>query len=518
LSLSKYNFYLDPESEEFITFPKRRAAGAALLMFDKAARPAGGQEKWANDPATGKKTVGRLATKYAHLQSKLNALLESRGMKPGPPAGLLVGAGNEVRPKVKIRVGSKVGNESDFISGSPRAGLTLGKQTAFPLFGGSRSFFTQTDTEARIGWEIDFAGKFTPAVSFFYQQGDDMFIFFPESPDLRRVADMTTVLNRITAERDENFYRNFNLLLGGYFGGRSEVTLGFLHRIFVELTWRRRAESKDDHIPDEELFEDTVATVQAEAVYDAVARDAPVNLAVVAARKKGNVWLGRDYFSFTESLYLARLLDRMTDQDDRRGGQARCDVKRLMHALIDFDSDKNKTLLRDQICDLVLRKQSVLQFLERHAYQRFSGWNPGDPLMIGPLLDFANIYEPELREVEMEKHLYVEMVNRAQWLGRNIAEGVVKAASGTERNESAGRSKGVFFRLRRVRTKDDFLNELSRLQMRYALDIPAKALDADCFNEESFPEYRGFCVIAALRRFQYLIKPKPQGGSNSKST
>ena len=41
-----YNFYLDSATKTFVTFAKRKAAGAALLLFDKAARPSREQQEW----------------------------------------------------------------------------------------------------------------------------------------------------------------------------------------------------------------------------------------------------------------------------------------------------------------------------------------------------------------------------------------------------------------------------------------------------------------------------------------
>ena len=538
---ASHNFYLDLAAEDFVTFPKQRAAGAALLMFDKASRPAGTQEKWGIDPATGDRVPGRLPEDYTNFQPKLDALLALHRMKPGPPAGLLIGAGNQVRPKVQIKVGGKMSTEPDFLLGSPASSPGEAKQTAFPLFGGSRGFTSETQVGPRLSWETDFAGKFVPALCFFYAQDEDLYLFLPESSDLRRVAEVATTL-QFVCDVEPHFFHNFKLNLGGYFSGRSETTFAFLHRLFQQLSSHRRSEAasnaasdvagdiasearsggtgetvdfpgsddEDDDAADDEEDQHLGEIIEPQSVYQALAA---VNVAVVAARKKGNVWMGRDFFSFTDLLYLARLLGKMTASKTVPGRPSRCecDPKRLMTALIDFSAAKDKTLVRDRVCDFVLRRQSVLRPIERHAVRLFNAWQPGEPRRLGPLLDFLTLYEPALRGDPVEKQVYDDMVSRAQWLGRNIAEGVCKAGPDTEKNESAGRSKGVFFRLRRARRTGDFLNELARLQLRYRIDVPPKSLDADCFREETFAEYRGFCVIAALHRFQYLSGRK--GGS-----
>ena len=53
-----HNFYYDTATQSFVKFAKKRAAGTALLLFDKAARPGGKQSKWGTDPATGEHRPG----------------------------------------------------------------------------------------------------------------------------------------------------------------------------------------------------------------------------------------------------------------------------------------------------------------------------------------------------------------------------------------------------------------------------------------------------------------------------
>ena len=54
------------------------------------------------------------------------------------------------------------------------------------------------------------------------------------------------------------------------------------------------------------------------------------------------------------------------------------------------------------------------------------------------------------------------------------------------------------------------MNELARLQFRYKIDVPKDVLDGDTFNPDQFEEFRGFCVVAALNRFQYLTRKRTE--------
>jgi hypothetical protein len=525
-----YNFYFVTDEERFQVFPKSRAAGPALLLFDKASRPTGTQRKWGTEPESGKEKPGILPEGMEAHQRALDLVIVEYGLKPGPPAGLLIDGPNKVQPKIKIRVGVKE-QPCDFLTGNDAGGLDIGKATAFPLFGGSRSFASNTTDEPRVGWQLDYVGKFTPAVTFYYMQNDDMYLFFPQSSVLSRIVDVSEELVGMR-QVQANFFKNFELQLGGYFSERSEILFAFLHAVFRHFSGYRPPEpvALPDDDADDELVSlgpvddaevNEVEHISCQQVFDKLCRGAPVNFAVVAARKMGNLWMGRDFQTFTDVLYIARLLDLMTRVVPIENGpqRQRCSPKRLMSTLIDFDSKKNKTLLRNKVCERILTKQSVLSLLERHAYHKFSQWKPGEPLMISVLRDFALLYEPEICEVHgMNKPEFEQMAQSAKWLGEKIADAVAGFTDGesNERVESVGRSKGVFFRLRRARMLQDFQEEIIRIQMRYKLDIPAHALDADRFNPETFAQFKGFCVIAALSRFEYRQKPKKTMSSAAK--
>src|ERR1700734_2453233 len=44
-----WNFYYDTIGDCFVSFPKKKAVGAASLLFDKAPRPSGQQVTWGNN-------------------------------------------------------------------------------------------------------------------------------------------------------------------------------------------------------------------------------------------------------------------------------------------------------------------------------------------------------------------------------------------------------------------------------------------------------------------------------------
>ena len=404
------------------------------------------------------------------------------------------------------------------------------KNTAFPLFGGSRSFVNGTHENLRIGWQLDFVGKFVPAITFFCLQGDDMHLFFPESPSLLRINELADLLGPIV-DLEPNLFRNFEFHLGGYFQRRSEVALAFLHRVFEKLSERTKAraaratpaeneeegESLSETSPPPSATPDQQAEpeveISAEAVYDAAVRQGAVGFTIVSAFKKGNAWMARDFWSFHDLVYLARLFEKMQEKQQRRDGRVvlRCRPKSFLHALVDFEAKKDKTALRDRISEAILQKRGVLPLLEQHAFHVNKSSDRGKARFVKPLLDFAVLYEVERHKGTDMGNDYEMMVETATRLGARIGHAVGKAVNkpeGGDQKESPGRARGALFRLRKTRTPADFVNELARLQFRYRIDVPKETLDGRTFTHESFEEFRGFCVVAALSRFQKETRPQ----------
>jgi len=166
-------------------------------------------------------------------------------------------------------------------------------------------------------------------------------------------------------------------------------------------------------------------------------------------------------------------------------------------------SDESRTLVRDRVCEAILHRRPVLHLIERHAFQISSHADTGKANRVGPLFRFAKLYEIELRKgTEMDKDgAYQNMVNAATWLGETIGKAIVAAVRDKEHRESTGRARGALFRLRKARSPADFVNELARLQFRYSISVPPTSLDGTNFNPDSFEEFRGFCVVAALNKF-----------------
>ncbi|MHC5543577.1 hypothetical protein ACYOEI_35585, partial [Singulisphaera rosea] len=145
---------------------------------------------------------------------------------------------------------------------------------------------------------------------------------------------------------------------------------------------------------------------------------------------------------------------------------------------------------------------------ERHAFHANLHSGSGKSSPVGPLRDFAQLYEVKLRKGTPMSESFEAMVKTSTWLGEKIGQAVADAVNSPKDGESRGRAKGALFRLRKTRTTADFMNELARLQVRYGIDVPKDVLDGRTLTPDRFEEFRGFCVVAALNRFLYGTREK----------
>ena len=125
-----------------------------------------------------------------------------------------------------------------------------------------------------------------------------------------------------------------------------------------------------------------------------------------------------------------------------------------MSNLIDYDQTKNenKTIIRNAICERILKKSSIIELVEQHAFHI----NKSKKQNIKPIHDFVIQYEKILKEGNDKVDQAI--IDTAVSLGKTIGFSVA----------SAGRKgKGDLFRLRKTRKPEDFLNEINRIQMKY---------------------------------------------------
>ena len=480
----KEGFYYDTKKDQFVRFPKVKSMGIAGLIFNKAPRPTNGEIKY--DKSQTKK--GILPPDHQHLQERLELFLSENKIKVGS-SSLLVDGPNAIQPKVDIRIKTGKPKGNCFVCGEPSSSLSEIGGTVFPMITGSAgvlSFNTQGGSPEKVCWKCDFIGKFVPVTGFYSMNKDTYHIYFPYSASLEKMNDVFRSLETSKID-DPTFLRNFENRLGGYFQKPYEQFFTFLYSLYRVVMTKRVTSTKDT---DEEYELDY------EKLFEVNLNRTPLDFVVMYTESLGDAQMGKMIWSFQESVYIFRLLDYLE--------RNKLDLKKVMTLLVDFDQPKteSKTILRNRVCENILKKKSVVDQIEQHVFRI----NKSKTQNIRPLYDFVILYEKIIREGgnTMDQETIDIAVSVGKTVGMSIAP-------------SGKKGKGDLFRLRKTRKPEDFLNEINRIQMKYGTKVSADLYNKGQKMEENFNEFKQFCMIAALNTFNAGNPAPIESGSKSKA-
>lgn len=474
---TSHNFYYDSKNEKFISFPKKKSVGIAKLIFNKAPRPTGSSIKWEKEEKREvringkviKKNRGILPSSHAHLQNNMDEYLDENKLDV-TTKGLLIDGPNAICPKVNIVVQTvnKV-KGACYLCGENNSFLEDAGQTIFPFITGSSgllNFNSLCANPEKVCWKCAFLGKFVPVNGFYLSQGENLFAFFPYSISLEKMLEVYGPLQDAKYE-DPNLFKNFQHPLGfekyadGYFQKPYEVACAFFYTLYKKPLLLHRESSEDEGILDwEKMYSLTIST-------------APLEFVVLHAESKGQTSMGKMVWPFRDSVYFFRLMKELEE--------AKINIKEVMRLLIDFSQkNENRTLVRNRVCERILKKQSIIDLLEPHVFNT-------DHTYIKPLFDFVTKYEPIVRKEKMG--MTIEEQEAAVTLGKRI--GMIVGNNG---------KKGDLFALRKARRKSDFLNELNRLQFKYHLTVPPDVYEGK-LTDSNFVEFKQFCLVASVNSF-----------------
>ena len=464
----KEGFYYDTKKDQFVRFPKVKSMGIAGLIFSKAPRPTKEEIKY--DKSQTKK--GILPSEHHQLQERLDAFLSEHKLKIGS-SSLLVDGPNAIQPKVDIHLKAGKSKGNCFICGDASSSLSEIGGTVFPMVTGSAgvlSFNSQGGSPEKVCWKCDFVGKFVPATGFYCMNKDTYHIYFPYSASLEKMNDVFRNLETSKIE-DPAFLRNFENRLGGYFQKSYEEFFTFLYSLYRVVMTKKVSSSQG---VDEEYELDY------EKLFEVNLNKTPLEFVVMYTESLGDAQMGKMIWSFQESVYIFRLFDYLE--------RNKIDIKKVMTLLVDFNQPKNesKTILRNRVCENILKKRSVVDQIEQQVFRI----NKSKTQNIRPLNDFVILYEKIIREGEST--MDQETIDIAVSVGKTI--GMSIAPSGKK-------GKGDLFRLRKSRKPEDFLNEISRIQMKYGTKVSADLYNKGQKMEENFTEFKQFCMIAALNTY-----------------
>lgn len=464
-------FYYNSKEDKFVRFPKVKSMGVAGLIFNKAPRMTAKQVKYdvVEVNETGKKIKKKvLPPEYSHLQDQFDNFLSETGLKISAN-NLLIDGPNAIQPQVEIKV--KKGKEKGkcFVCGAASHALTEIGGTVYPMITGSSgvlSFNSNGGRPEKVCWKCDFLGKFVPVNGFYVYNNESYHIYFPYSSSLIKMSEVYDDFQAIKVD-DPNLLKNFGNQLGGFFQRPFEQLFTFLYSLYWTVLSKKTTDEGDHELDFEKLFDVTISKT-------------PLEFYTINTTSLGDTQMGKMIWPFNDSVYLFRLFDKIEKNQ--------ISIKEVMAGLIDYDQPKNenKTMMRNTVCERILKKSSIVELIEQHAFHI----NKSKKQYIKPIHDFVIEYEKILKEGDDKVDQAI--IDTAVSLGKTIGFSVA----------SAGRKgKGDLFRLRKTRKPEDFLNEINRIQIKYGALVTADLYGKGQEFQNNFLEFKQFCMIAALNTF-----------------
>lgn len=464
-------FYYDSKEDKFVRFPKVKSMGVAGLIFSKAPRMTAKQVKYdvieVNE--AGKKIKKKvLPPEYSHLQDRFDSFLSETGLKISAN-NLLIDGPNAIQPQVEIKVKKEKEKGKCFICGEASHLLTDIGGTVYPMITGSSgvlSFNSNGGSPEKVCWKCGFLGKFVPVNGFYIYNDESYNIYFPYSSSLVKMSEVYDDFQAVKID-DPNLLKNFENQLGGYFQRPFEQLFTFLYSLYWTVLSKKITDEGGSELDFEKLF-------------NVVISKAPLEFYTVNTTALGDTQMGKMIWPFNDSVYIFRLFDNIEKNKIK--------IKEVMANLIDYEQTKNenKTMLRNTVCERIIKKSSIVELIEQHAFHI----NKSKKQYVKPIHDFVIEYEKILKEGNDKVNQ--EIIDTAVSLGKTIGLSV----------SSAGRKgKGDLFRLRKTRKPEDFLNEVNRIQIKYGALVTADLYGKGQEFENNFIEFKQFCMIAALNTF-----------------
>lgn len=465
-------FYYDTEKDEFVRFPKAKPCGIAGLIFSKVPRPTKEFTKYVKG---GRKNL--LPEPYTYLQERLDTFLRENNLK-ADGATFLINGRNAYQPRVTISPVPKKIKATCRLCGRKTHSSGEISGTVFPLItssAGIKSFVSGCENVDVVCWMCDYVAKFVPVVGHYSVNNESTYIFLMYSQSFGKMIDVAPTLRSLT-KCDENYFRNYEEQLGSYFQHPFEQFLSFLYTVYLQTCVLAPSQNDDNNEGELDL----------ESLYGIYIDRSPVSIYILHVQKLGDAFVGKLVWNFTDSVYVYRLFHTLFTQ--------RIDIKEAMKVLIDYEQEKNetKTLVRNRICERVLKKQPVIDLFEPFVYHICRS----KLKFIKPAYDFVLAYEQILAG---EDNMKQELINTAVSLGKTL--GLTLGSEGMK-------ARGDLFRLRKARKPADFLNEVNRIQMKYNVSVTADLYNSGEEFDKNFAEFKQFCMVAALNSFNAKTSEK----------
>lgn len=189
------------------------------------------------------------------------------------------------------------------------------------------------------------------------------------------------------------------------------------------------------------------------------------------------------------------------------------------------NSFQQERQLRERVLSKMLQGQSILTDIELLFYDCYGylldGMNDAAAVLgyknYPALFKLTESYETLTNSVVMQQAVLQE---RAIKLGSQVGQGIIQynpselgvPAPPKEQLTNAKQGRKYIVALRKARRYPDFLEQLSRVQMRFGLRISREFLDS--ITETDFPWVKQFVLLSALNQLNGRLNPKKSDNAN----
>lgn len=464
--------YYDKEKDEFVLKAKRNPAPIpALFVGARSWRVVAGEE-YDNLDST--------------MRQRLDTFMQQHNKKLFGKKNILLYEPPVCHKEIDILAQKKKAVCS--VCGQEAYGCEEVAQPYYLLFSSNsatKSFNSELKQPDKICWECQLLSMFAVEAAIYHKSSaDSLYIMQINSTNLAKNINLSEEIgcSSVMRELDQDyFYSNIRVTEKSLVKS-AILPFEFLWAFYVDSYNTIKANSRADQVGGS-FFETELLGLMLDR--------APVQVVLMVIASKGDTFLTKEVLYYNDSTYAFRLIHSLIENN--------VSLRSVFFTLDNKEDLKNRSLFRNSFFRRVLSKKSVLFESEKFAFHISRGDNKPN---LSHLIEFLKIYETETGGTTMTK----EQVDTAVNLGKSIIINARNKISEDKDNELK-KIKGDLFVLRKARTKYDFINQLSRMQLRYDLIVSNEILEG-ILEQVNFEEFKAYCVLGALNLYNSLTVNK----------
>lgn len=387
-----------------------------------------------------------------------------------------------------------IGSVSPFISGE--AGKTKNFES-----------FNSVNKSKPVSWHAMYLFRFSPKLALYNYAGkyEIINVFLFDSDNLINIKQLFQ--NNLSFFKDEtelknhSFRSNFKLFRFGKereekFTEKNELAFMLIYTFYRQFLHRVNIEEFELKPANYNPFE----VLRGENI--------PISLKVFKADKFATTMRPNSFEVINNFKYLIRLIFYL----EKKG----VNFYHIIHSLkILKPSEKSgensirvERLLRNNVFGNIIKNKPIVNEIEKLFIECYKILVTSEKTSVGfknfnQLLLLFELYEPLIKfggNKYMDKNLQQKAIN----LGKSIGQGILNYGEESKQN-NAKTGKSYIIALKKARTLKQFLDEITRLQNKYAISVSNEILEN--INEQNFIYIKQFSLISALNQLNSVLKP-----------